>query len=339
VQSEKDDFKMKAIVYTEYGPPEVLQFVEVEIPTPTDDEVLIKIHATSVTTGDVNARGFTFVPPGFGPLPRLMFGVSGPKKKILGSDLAGIIEAVGEGVTEFQVGDQVYGIDGENLGAYAEYVCRPAEGALALKPANMSFEEAAAIPFGGCTAWFFLKEKGNIQPGQRVLVNGASGGVGIYAVQLAKHFGAEVTGVCSTKKMDLVRTLGADKVIDYTQEDFTQSDETYDLIFDTVVGKTSFSRCRKVLQPNGLYLAVAGGLKEGVQMLWTSIVGGQKVVFGGGMGSERKDILHSLKDLIEAEEMKAVIDRTYPLEQIIEAHRYVDQGHKTGSVVLNVELG
>jgi NADPH:quinone reductase-like Zn-dependent oxidoreductase len=327
---------MKAIVYTEYGPPEVLQLKEVEKPSPKDNEVLIRIHATTVTTGEVNARGFTFVPPGFGPLPRLMLGLRKPKKTILGSDLAGEIEAVGKDVKQFKEGDQVFGIDSNSSGAYAEYVCRPEEGALAIKPANMTYEEAAAIPFGACTALYFLRDKGNIQSGQKVLINGASGGVGTYAVQLASYFGAEVTGVCSTRNLELVKSLGADKVIDYTKEDFTQSGETYDIILD-MVGKSSFSRCKSSLKQNGLYLAVAGGLKELIQMLWTSVIGSKKVIFGGGLASERKEYLLFFKELIEAGKLKAVIDRRYPLEQMAEAHRYVDKGHKKGNVVITVE--
>jgi NADPH:quinone reductase-like Zn-dependent oxidoreductase len=327
---------MKAIVYTEFGPPDVLQLKEVEKPSPKEGEVLIRIHATTVTTGDVNARGFTFVPPGFGPLPRLMFGVRGPRIAIIGADLAGEIAAVGKDVALFKEGDHVFGIDGNNLGAYAEYVCRPEGGALAIKPANMTYEEAAAIPFGACTALYFLRDKADIQSGHKVLVNGASGGVGTYAVQLAKYFGAEVTGVCSTRNLDLVESLGADKVIDYTKEDFTQSGETYDIIFDSVVGKASFSGCRDSLEQNGIYLAVAGGLKEGVQMLWTSARGGKKVIFGGGTASERKEYLVFLTELIEAGKLKAVIDRRYPLEQMAEAHRYVETGRKRGSVVITV---
>ena len=327
---------MKAIVYTEFGPPEVLQLKEVEKPTPKDNEVLIKIHATTATTGDVNARGFTHVPPGFGPLPRLMLGIRGPRIPIIGADLAGEIEAVGKDVKSFKIGDQVYGIDGTNLRAYAEYVCRPEEGALALKPTNMSYEEAAAVPFGAGTALYFLRDKANIQSGQKVLINGASGGVGSYAVQLAKYFGAEVTGVCSTKNMDLVKSLGADKVIDYTKEDFTKSGQTYDIIFDVVGGKISFSKVRDSLKENGHFLAVAGGLKEGVQMAWTSVVGNKKVIFGGGGASERKDYLIFLKELIEAGNLKAVIDRNYLLEEIVEAHRYVDKGGKKGNIVITV---
>jgi NADPH:quinone reductase-like Zn-dependent oxidoreductase len=328
---------MKAIVYTEFGPPDVLQLKEVEKPVPKDKEVLIKIYATAATTGDANARGFTHVPPGFGPLPRLMFGITGPRIPIIGADLAGEIEAVGKDVKSFKQGDQVYGIDGNNLGAYAQYVCRPEEGALALKPANMSYEEAAAVPFGACTPLYFLRDKANIRSGQEVLVNGASGGVGTYAVQLAKYFGAEVTGVCSTRNLELVKSLGADKVIDYTKEDFTKSGETYDIIFDVVGGKISYSRCRDSLKENGYFLAVAGGLKEAIQMVWTSAIGDKKVIFGGGIASERKDYLIFLKELIEAGKLKAVIDRRYPLEETAEAHRYVDSGRKKGNVVITVE--
>jgi NADPH:quinone reductase-like Zn-dependent oxidoreductase len=328
---------MKAIVYTEYGPPDVLQLKEVEKPSPKDNEVLIRIHATTVTTGDVNARGFTFVPPGLGLLARIMIGLRGPKKTILGTNLAGEIEAVGKDVKQFEEGDQVFGINGNDLGAYAQYVCWPEEGALAIKPANMTYEEAAAVPFGATTALYFLRDKGNIRHGQKVLINGASGSVGTAAVQLAKYFGAEVTGVCSTTNLELVKSLGADSVIDYTQEDFTKNGETYDIIFDAVVGKTSFSRCRNSLKQNGLYLAVAGGLKELIQMQWTSVIGSKKVIFGGGSASERKEYLVFLKELIEAGKLKAVIDRRYPLEQMAEAHRYVETGHKKGNVVITVE--
>jgi NADPH:quinone reductase-like Zn-dependent oxidoreductase len=326
---------MKAIVYTQYGPPDVLQLKEVAKPTPKDNEVLVRVHATAVTAGDVNARGFVFVPPGFGPLPRLMFGVRSPRRTILGMEVAGEIETAGKDVKLFKEGDQVFGETGMSLGAYAEYLCMPEGGALALKPANLTHEEAAAVPFGALTALFFIRDQAHIQSGQKVLVKGASGGVGTYAVQLAKTYGAEVTGVCSTANSELVKSLGADKVIDYTQEDFTQNGETYDIIFDTVAGKTSFSGCKNSLKEKGLYLAVAGGLREIVQALWTSMIGGKKVL--AGMAPTRKEDLIFLKELIEAGKIKTVIDRCYPLEQMVEAHRYVDQGHKRGSVVITVE--
>lgn len=325
---------MKAIVYTRYGPPDVLQLKEVERPVPKDNEVLIRVHATSVTTGDCNVRGFTFIPPGFGPLPRLMFGIRKPKRTILGVELAGEIEAVGKDVTLFKKGDQVFGIDSTRWGGYAQYTCRTEAGALAIRPANMTYEEAAAVPFGAGTALYFLR-RAHIQNGQKALIIGASGAVGTCAIQLAKYYGATVTGVCSTRNLELVKSLGADKVIDYTREDFTRNGETYDIILDTVVGKTSFSRCKGSLSPKGRYLAVAGGLKAAVQMLWTSITGGKKVLFGSA--AESKEDLIFLKELIEAGKLKAVIDRSYPLEQTAEAHRYADQGHKRGNVVITVE--
>jgi NADPH:quinone reductase-like Zn-dependent oxidoreductase len=327
---------MKAILYEKYGPPEVLQLKEVSKPTPKDNEVLIRIYATAATTGDVNARGFAFVPPGLGPLARLMMGPRKPKNPIIGSVLAGEIEAAGKDVDIFGKGDQVFGVDGNDMGAYAEYVCLPQEGVLVEKPANMTYEEAATIPFGALTAYYFLRDKGIIESGQTVLINGASGSVGTAVVQIAKSFGAEVTGVCSTRNLEMVKALGADKVIDYTKEDFTQSGETYDIIFDMVVGKTSFSDCRNSLNENGLYLAVAGGLKEAIQMLWTSVIGSKKVIFGGGIAAERKENLLIIKELIEAGKLKAVIDRSYPLEQIAEAHRYVETGHQKGNVIITV---
>jgi NADPH:quinone reductase-like Zn-dependent oxidoreductase len=297
-------------------------------------QVLIKIYAATVTAGDVNVRGFTFVPPGFGPLPRLMSGLRKPKRTILGTELAGEIETAGKDVKLFKKSDQVFGIGSEILGAYAEYACRPEKGALALKPANLTCDEAAAVPFGAGTALYFLRDKAKLQRGQKILVNGAAGGVGVYAVQLAKYYGAEVTGVCSTTNIELVQSLGADKVIDYTREDFTKNGETYDIILDTVVGKTSFARCKGSLKQNGLYLAVAGGLKEAAQMLWTSITGGKKVIFGSPV--ERKEELIFIKDLVESGKIQPVIDRRYPLEQAAEAHRYVDKGHKKGNVVITV---
>lgn len=328
---------MKAIVYTEYGPPDVLKLKTVEKPTPKDDEVLIKIHAATVTTGDVNMRGFTFVPSGFGPLPRLMFGLRAPKKQILGSELAGEVEAVGKAVTRFKPGDQVFGINSARVGAYAEYVCWPEESPLVLKPANMRYEEAAALPFGAGTALSFLRDGARIQPGQKILVIGASGGVGNYAVQLAKYYGAEVTGVCSGANVEWVRALGADRVIDYTKEDITQRGETYDIILDTVAGKVSFARYKKALKPNGLYLAVAGGPRELLQAAWTSRRSGKKVI--AIPVNESRDDLLFLKELTESGAIKAAIDRCYPLEQTAEAHRYVDTGRKRGSVVISVIPG
>ena len=324
---------MKAIVYTEYGPPDVLQLKEVEIPTPKEDEVLIRVYATAVTTSDANLRGFVFVPPGFRLLTRLYLGLRKPKKTILGTELAGEIEAVGKDVELFGKGDQVFGIAGNSLGAYAEYKCMLEDGGLAIKPVNLTFEESAAVPNGALTALTFVRDLGNIQSGQDILINGASGMIGTYAVQLAKYYGAEVTGICSATNLALVKSLGADKVIDYTKEDFTKNGETYDAILDTV-GNLSLSRCKSSLKQNGLYLPTPGGLLEVFQMLWTSMFGGKKV--STASGSERKEDLIFLKELVEAGKIKPVIDRRFPLEQMVEAHKYVDKGHKKGNVVITV---
>ena len=325
---------MKAIVYTEYGPPDVLQLKDVGKPTPKDNELLVKVHAASVTTSDCNVRDSVFVPAGLKFIQRLAFGLRKPNRTTPGIELAGEIEAVGGVVKQFKAGDQVFGttVIGR-LGAYAEYTCLPEAGVVAIKPANLTYEEAAVVPVGASTALFFLRDLAHIQKGQKILILGASGGVGTCAIQLAKYYGAQVTGVCSTTNTALVKSLGADQVIDYTQEDFSQSGETYDIILD-VAGKTSFSGCRNSLKPKGLYAAIAGGLKEFGQMAWTSMTGGKQVL--AGAAPDRKEDLVLLKELIEAGKLKPVIDRRYPLEQTAEAHRYVDQGHKKGNVVITV---
>jgi NADPH:quinone reductase-like Zn-dependent oxidoreductase len=324
---------MKAIVYERYGPPEVLHLKDVAKPVPKENEVLIRMHAVAVTAGDANMRGFTFVPRGFGPVPRLMFGFTKPRKQILGLNMAGEVEAVGKSVTLFKKEDQVFGSTGSVLGAYAEYVCLPEDGVFVLKPVETSYEEASTYAFGAQTALYFLRDLGKITKGQRVLISGASGSVGSFAVQLAKRFGAQVTAVCSTSSIDLVRSLGADAVIDYTHEDFTKNGEKYDAILD-VTGKVPFPKLKGSLTKSGVYLAVQAGVPDFARALWTLMRGGRKIKAGVAMAN-KKDLLF-FKDLIEAGKVKAVIDTVYPLEKAVEAHRHVDSGHKKGNVVMRI---
>ncbi|HXV42241.1 MAG TPA: NAD(P)-dependent alcohol dehydrogenase [Anaerolineae bacterium] len=324
---------MKAIVYKKYGSPDVLELQEVAKPTPKDNEVLVKVAATTVTAGDSRMRSFT-VPLSYWLPARIALGFRKPKRAILGMELAGEVEAVGKDVKQFKAGDQVFASTFEHgLGGYAEYKCLPEDGLLALRPANLACEEATTLPIGGRTALYFLREA-NIQRGQKVLIYGASGSVGTFAVQLAKYFGAEVTGVCSTTNLELVKSLGADKVIDYTQEDFTKNGETYDVIFDTV-GKSSYSDCLRSLKKDGTYLQAVAAPGISLRMRWTSMTSSRKLV-GGGPPPKSEDLVF-LQELIEAGKIKPVIDRCYPLEQIVEAHRYVDKGHKKGNVVITVE--
>ncbi len=322
---------MKAIVYDRYGPPDVLELREVPTPPPKDKEVRIKIHATTVTSGDRRARSLD-VPAGFGLIVRLVFGVFRPRNHILGGELAGEVDAVGKDVSKFIVGDQVFAFGGVGMACYAEYRCMPEDGAVALKPANLTYDEAAALSFGGTTALNFF-ERGKLQRGERVLVNGASGGVGTAAVQLAKHFGADVTGVCSTANTALVRSLGANHVIDYTNEDFTKRGDTYDVIVDTV-GTAPFSRGKSALTEKGRLLLVFGTLASMLQIPWISMTNSKKVI--GGVATARPEDLRFLAALAEAGEFKPIIDRRYPFEQMAEAHRYVDTGRKRGNVIITL---
>ncbi len=328
---------MKAIIWTKYGPPEGLQLQEVEKPAPGENEVLVKIHATTVTAGDCEMRRLQ-LPLMLSAPVRIYAGLLRPTRiPILGQELAGEVEAVGKNVQAFRVGDQVFGTTGFGFGAYAEYICLPGEpnemqGTLASKPANLTYEQAAAVPTAGFEALHYLR-KADVQPGQQVLIIGAGGSIGTYSIQLAKHFGAEVTGVDSTLKLDLLRSLGADHLIDYTKGDYTQSGGSYDLIID-VVGRRAVSRRLKLLKPGGVYFLAYAGLFHILLGWWTSLTGSKKLSIEAA--SQKKEDLLALKELIEAGKLKPVIDRSFPLEQTAEAHRYAESGGKKGNVAITV---
>jgi NADPH:quinone reductase-like Zn-dependent oxidoreductase len=330
---------MKAIMYTEYGTPEVLQLQEVPKPTPKDDELLIRVHAVSIGIGDLWARNFKAITPGRFSMPglfwlpaRMYFGFSKPKVNILGAEFSGQVESVGKNVKLFKPGDAVFGYRGQSMGANAEYLCVSENSLVAPKPANMTHDEAAVTPYGALTALNLLRSV-NIQPGQKVLINGASGGIGSAALQLAKYYGAEVTGVCSTPGMEFVKSLGADHVIDYTKEDFTKNNQTYDLIFD-IMNKSSFAQCKDSLNENGRYLLASFKLKQLLQMLWTSMFGTKKVICA--LSGEKIEDLLFIKELVEKGRIKSIIDKRFPLEKTADAHRYVESGDKKGKVVITI---
>ena len=329
---------MKAIVYDQYGPPEVLKLADVQKPVPNDNEILVKIKAASVNFGDITARDFKSMTPRKFNMPflfwlpaKMAFGANKPKIRVLGSEFAGTVEAVGKGVKRFKQGDCVFGYRGSSFGSYAEYLCMPEDGLVAIKPAALSFEEAAGVPYGAITSYNLLK-KAHIARGKKVLVNGASGSIGSFALQLAKHYGADVTGVCGTKRQAFVKALGADRVIDYTKEDFTQSGETYDLIID-VLGKLRFSQCKNALNKNGRVLYASFKMRQLIQAIGTSIKGGRKVICALSTDESAQN-LEIIRDLIEAGHIKTVIDKSYPLNEAADAHRYVESGQKLANVVL-----
>ncbi len=323
---------MKAAVYSRYGAADVVTIKEIDKPAPKANEVLIRIRATTVSSGDWRVRSLS-MPPGFALLARPALGLFGPRKPVLGTELSGDVEAVGADVRAFKPGDAVIAFPGGSFGCHAEYRTMPETGAIARKPANLSYEEAAALSFGGMTALDFLKNKGNIQPGDKVLVVGASGAVGSAAVQLARHFGAEVTGVCSAASRALVMSIGAGKVIDYSREDFTANGETYDIILDAA-GTAPYARCKTSLKENGRLLLVLSGLSALLQMPWVALTSRRRI-FAGPAAENPRD-LAILSELAEQGAFKPLIDRVYPLERIVEAHTYVDTGRKKGSVVITV---
>jgi len=329
-----DPARMKAIICQKYGPPETLQLKEVDKPIPKPNEIQIRVVATTAARGDCELRGLA-APPLLQFMLRIAFGFRGPRRRILGQELAGEIESVGNNVKRFKKGDKVFALTGLHLGAYAEYDCLPEEGLVATMPSNMTYEEAAAVPVGGLHAYHFLS-RGDIQGGQKVLIIGAGGSIGTFDVQIAKFRGGEVTGVDIAEKLEVVRSIGADRVIDYTQEDFANEGEVYDVIFDTI-GKSSFSGCMRSLKEGGRYLLGNPGLSQQLRAKWASMTSGKKVI-GGTVSYKLEDIIR-LRELIEAGEVKSIIDRRYPLEKMAEAHKYVDSGQKKGNVVITVSPG
>ncbi len=322
---------MKAVLAERYGPPEVLQIREIATPTPKAEEILIRIHATTVTSADWRLRSQT-VPTGFGLIMRLVFGLRKPRQPVLGSELAGVVAAVGPRVGRFQVGERVFAFSDMAMGCHAEYLCLPQDGMVVATPPGLTDETAAALCFGGTTALDFLR-RAKLRPGERVLVNGASGAVGTAVVQLARHMGAEVTGVCSTANLELVRSLGAAQAIDYTRDDFSRDGQTYDVIVDTV-GTAPYARCRRSLKPGGRLLLVLAGLPDMLKGLWVSLTSGRTVI--AGPASVKLEDLRELAALAQTGEYKPVIDRIYSFEQIVAAHRYVDTGRKKGNVIISV---
>ena len=325
---------MKAVLHTHYGSPDLLELRDVDKPIPKANEILIAIHATTVSTGDCNVRNFTFVTKSMRPIAKLMFGIGKPwKERILGTELAGEVEGAGQDVTRFKTGDRVIASTGMAGGGHAQYACLPEAGAVVIKPDSLSWEEAVAIPFGANTALYFLRDLGKIRAGQELLIIGASGAIGSAGVQLAKHFGATVAGVCSGANVELVKALGADTVIDYTREDFTRNGKTYDLIFD-VVGATTFDRCQGSLKPNSVFLQNIMELTDVVRVLWTGIARGKKIK--GGVAINNLKRMSFIAELVAAGKLRPVIDRSYPLDRIAEAFKHVEQGHKKGNVVITV---
>jgi NADPH:quinone reductase-like Zn-dependent oxidoreductase len=330
-ESQPEGHAMLAVTCRRYGPPEVLTIEDVARPAPKDDEVLVRVIASSVTSGDVRMRAFTGAGIFWLPM-RLLFGVLRPRNPITGMEFAGIIAAVGQGATAFRVGDTVFGM--KIGGANAEFVAVREAGAIVAKPEGLTFEEATVVPFGALSALAFLRDFVRIEAGQKILIHGASGAVGLFAVQLAKHFGAHVTGVCSTANLDLVTSLGADQVIDYSKTDFTRGPGVYDAILDTV-GGTSFSRSKRVLAPYGRHVFVVQTLTQLLQALWTSMRRGKRVIVGFSGGDSKEDLL-LIKGLIETGRIRPVLDRTYRLPDIVDAHRYVDTGRKRGGVAVSI---